>query len=299
MANAAQQDTQPLPSLPDRPIDGHKGTFGTVIVVGGCRQMIGAPAIATRAAFRVGAGLVKIATDATILPQVLSVEPHATGIGLKVSATNDPETLATNRKRIAEADMNNRAIYAMGPGLQKNHRDLLPTLYRRDCVIDADALNQLAMTGQRLPALPENKKVKRILTPHPGEYQRLAKPFDLDFDPTDPKQRPQAAMALAAIHNAIVLLKGQNTIIATANQYRINTTGNPALSVAGSGDVLTGAIAGMLAQGMNAYAAASLACHLHGRAAELLVGNNRPVGLRATELADGLCDAINAYAADH
>ena len=102
-----------VPPLPDRPIDGHKGTFGTVIVVGGSPAMIGAPALCASAALRSGAGLAKVACDASILPFVLSIEPGATGIAL----SNDPRDL---RDRLDESDPSQTAVLAVGPGLGRS-----------------------------------------------------------------------------------------------------------------------------------------------------------------------------------
>ena len=159
-------------------------------------------------------------------------------------------------------------------------------------VFDADALNVLADQGDLLQA--GRAGGPRVLTPHPGEFRRLAEPLGITLDPTDPKQRLDAAAALAKALSAVVLLKGRHTVISDGERYATNTTGNPALATAGSGDVLTGLVAALLAQGMDAFDAAHLAAHVHGRAADQWAAKHGRAGLRAMDLADGIPDALHA-----
>jgi NAD(P)H-hydrate epimerase len=294
-------DTSDIPPPPARPDDGHKGTFGTVIVVGGCATMLGAPALCARAAFRGGAGLVKLATSADVLPFALTVEPGATGVALP----GDADACCA---AIDAADPDGRAVLAVGPGLGQGDRQrgLVVRLLAgpRPVVLDADGLNALAATlcdKDQIRIAPQADTPARILTPHPGEFRRLARPLGISLDPTDPSQRPDAATSLAAslsaagvgCGNAVVLLKGQRTVIADGRRTAVNTTGNPALATAGSGDVLTGLIAALLAQGMDAFDAAVLAAHVHGRAADAWAKPHGPSGLRAQDLADALPDALH------
>lgn len=292
--------TQRPPAPPPRPVEAHKGTFGTVIVVGGSVTMIGAPAICAAAALRIGAGLVKLATPPAILPSALTIEPGATGILLPPPDGSDAEAgaeslLDRQLSALDEADPDEKAVLAVGPGLGTagSAGRLVAALLRgsRTIVLDADGLNLLAATGSarssRGPAL--------VMTPHPGEFRRLADTLAIAHDPTDPDQRPSAATALARAHHAVVLLKGRHTVVADDRGNRLwrNTTGNPALAAAGAGDVLTGAIAGLIAQGLTPYDAACLGAHVHGLAADRWAERHGPAGLGALELAKALPDALN------
>jgi NAD(P)H-hydrate epimerase len=272
---------------PPRPADGHKGTFGTVIVVGGCETMIGAPALCARAALRSGVGLVKIACPAKILPHVLTIEPSATGIALG----NEPEDALA---QIELADPDQKAVLAVGPGLgQENVRgELVAALLQgpRAMVLDADGLNLLA---KRIREIEPQEHAPLVLTPHPGEYRRLADALGIEANPVDPDLRVHATAQLASQLNAIVVLKGQNSVIADPEHYAINRTGNPVLATAGSGDVLTGTIASLIAQGMLPFDAARLGAHVHGAAADQWAKQRGCRGLRAIELADELSAAIS------
>lgn len=271
-----------LPPLPPRPRDAHKGTFGTVIVAGGSAAMFGAPALAARAAFRSGTGLVKVACEAQVLPFVLLAEPSATGIVL-------PPSAAAALAALNQADPDGRAVLAIGPGWgapgpQDWRAGWVAQLLagRRPVVLDADGLNLLA-------TLKEAKaKAPLVLTPHPGEFKRLAQAFGIVGDPTCAKQRAGCASALAQKSNAVVLLKGARTVVSDGAQVFQNHTGNPVLATAGSGDVLTGLIAGLMAQGMKPFDAACLGAHLHGRTADLWRDAHGDRGMLARELADGL-----------
>lgn len=272
---------------PTRPADGHKGTFGTVIVVGGCETMIGAPALCARAALRSGVGLVKIACPAKILPHVLTIEPSATGIALG----NEPEDALA---QIELADPDQKAVLAVGPGLgQENVRgELVAALLQgpRAMVLDADGLNLLA---KRIREIEPQEHAPLVLTPHPGEYRRLADALGIEANPADQDLRVHATSQLASQLNAIVVLKGQNSVIADPEHYAINRTGNPVLATAGSGDVLTGTIASLIAQGMLPFDAARLGAHVHGAAADQWAKQRGCRGLRAIELADALPAAIS------
>lgn len=265
-----------LPPPPSRPFDGHKGTFGTVIVVGGCPTMIGAPALCAAAALRSGAGLVKLATTQAVLPWALTIEPSATGIVLTGRVRED-------LRRLDAADPLHHAVLAVGPGMGDAWP---PSLVQRllggprAVVLDADGLNMLARAGSA-----RTGDAPLVLTPHPGEFRRLAQPLGITRDPTDPAQRVAAATALARAHRAVVVLKGRHTVVADASRHRINTTGNPALATAGTGDVLTGIIASLIAQGLAPFDAASLGTHLHGLAADDWATMHGDAGMTASELA--------------
>lgn len=283
-----------IPPPPARPDDAHKGTFGSVIILGGCGTMLGAPALCARAALRSGAGLVKVACPSSILPHVLTIEPSATGIAL----ANEP---ADAIKQLHQADPQNKAILAIGPGLgQTAERGQLITALlagQRTIVLDADGLNLMASSLQNndKPSIT----APLVLTPHPGEYRRLADALHIDADPVDPDRRVDAATQLAHKLDAVVILKGRHSVITDGQRFAVNTTGNPALATAGSGDVLTGLLASLLAQGMHRFAAAQLAAHLHGQAADRWAEQHGRRGLRAMDLADALPSVFRAVARDH
>lgn len=279
-----------IPQIPPRPANAHKGTFGTVIVVGGCETMIGAPALCARAAFRSGAGLVKVACPHSILPHVLTIEPDATGIAIG----GEPEDALA---QIEMADSQKRAVLAIGPGLGRDERtgELVTALLRgtRPVVLDADGLSLLAARLDEDPAAIY-RHAPLVLTPHPGEFAYLADVLGISADPIDPKQRIEAAATLADELNAVVLLKGHHSVIVEPDQFAINPTGNAALATAGSGDVLTGMIASLIAQGMDVFNAARLGAYVHGLAGERWSQQHGLRGLRAIELADWLPSAFGS-----
>ncbi len=266
-----------LPSPPDRPDDSHKGTYGTVVVVGGSRTMIGAPAIAAGAALRAGCGLAKLAVAGNVLPFCLVVEPSATGIAL-------PDREDEQAFRDAMRQVDDDAVLAIGPGwgVGTMQQRCLHTLLRMGnrVVLDADGLNNLS----KMPDGPRVPRCPMIMTPHPGEYRRLAEPLGIRLDPTDADRRHEAATLLAREYHSVIVLKGTHTIVTDGEQSYVNHSGNPALATAGSGDVLTGAIAALVAQGMSDYDAAVLGVYLHGLAADLWAGEHGRAGLAARDL---------------
>lgn len=281
----SERTTLAVPSPPDRPADAHKGTFGTVIVIGGSSTMLGAPAIAARAALRGGAGLAKLATWGQLLPFCLTIEPSATGVVL-------PERGEDVTSALDAADPKQQAVLAVGPGLGQS-RDASRVLSSvlagpRPVVLDADGLTLFAETGRRHPA----GAAPLVITPHPGEFDRLADPLAINESPTDPATRPPAAARLAQIHHAVVALKGHQTVVSDGLQQMINDTGGPAMSAAGSGDVLTGLIAALIAQGMPLLEAAALGVHAHGLAGDLWTQQHGPAGMLARNLADAVPPAL-------
>lgn len=287
MSMAEPSPISQVPAPPERPADGHKGTFGTVIVVGGSATMLGAPAIAARAAFRTGSGLVKLATEPNVLPFAIMIEPCATGIAVQGSVDDW-------LRMLAGADPKEEAVLAVGPGVgQAGTGDMVMTLLRgrRTVVLDADGLNTLARSHHR--HRPNDAPL--VLTPHPGEFRRLAAPLGIEHSPTDPETRPKAAAALADAHQAVVVLKGRHTVVCDGQRTYINASGHSALGTAGSGDVLTGVIASLIGQGMPCFEAAVLGVHVHGLAAEQWVAANGEAGLRAPDLCDALPQAMEHH----
>ncbi len=270
------------PKIPARPVDGHKGAFGRVLIVAGNDTMIGAPALVGLSALRMGAGLVQIATPRQALLAVLGVVPELIGLALDARGGNKSLLDAAEK-----AD-----VIVVGPGLGQSPKaaQRVKTLLQieRLMVIDADALNILA-EGKRWPS---NIKANAVLTPHPGEMQRLGKFLGVDRVPTDDTGRANLATLAASTFGQVVVLKGHRTVVADGRRVYFNRTGNSALSKAGTGDVLCGVIAALLAIGMERFEAACLATHLHGLAGEIA---GKRLGLRsvlARDVTDALSTAI-------
>ena len=272
-----------IPRLPARPRDAHKGLFGRILIIGGSRGMVGAPSLAGRAALRSGAGLVRIAVPASIQLTVVGLVPCATTIPLaedgdgRISSKAIPEILAT----IEDND-----IVALGPGLGQSNelQGLLESILRqgeKPVVLDADGLNNLASLWHRKTQMP----AKTILTPHPGEMKRLWAAILREPLPTN---RQEQAEILARKLQAVLVLKGSGTVITDGKRTYINTTGNPGMATGGTGDVLTGCIAGVLGQGLAPFEAAVLGVYVHGRAGDLAAAERSEIALTAEDVIDFL-----------
>ncbi len=275
-----------LPSLPPRPADSNKGSFGRILIVAGSRGMSGAAVLCASSALRGGAGLVKAAVPAEILPIVAGGQPCCITAALphdadgRISAQALPLLLS-----LAEA----HDVVAVGPGLDRSAEltGLLAELVAniaRPMVIDADGLN--AFAGQ--PAKLHGRTAPRIITPHPGEFARLLQ--------TDVKtvqaQRRDLAVEFALKQNLIVVLKGHGTIVTDGRRVFVNTTGNPGMATGGTGDVLTGLIAALLGQHLAPFEAAQLGVFVHGLAGDLARDQIGEVSLIATDLLDFLPPAL-------
>ena len=298
MATNDRPPGEPLPRLPARPRDGHKGTFGTVLVLGGqCaapRVMLGGPAFAALAALRAGAGLAVLAMPEPLMAAGLGVAPSATGLALPVDGSGrlDPSGVA----ELLDGFAGQYDCLAVGPGLGVDdpQRQIMARLAARDdvpLVIDADGLN--ALSG--VAGFNRDLKAQAVLTPHPGEYRRLAASVGLDADPVDPAARREATGELARRVGCVVVLKGAGTVVSDGIHTWTNTTGGAALATAGSGDVLTGVIAGLVAQhrgSLSLYDCARIGVHAHGAAADRWAARRGDAGLLAEELLDEIPCAL-------
>jgi ADP-dependent NAD(P)H-hydrate dehydratase len=251
-------DELPLPGLPDRDPKGHKGTFGTVVVIGGCAstrpgmmRMIGAPVLSARGAARSGAGLVRLLMPSPIIDAGVSMLPNATGISLPVDEHGDVIT----HEAAAELDRQFESASAMviGPGLGSpppgsgGCASLVLRAIQQDkvpIVLDADGLNLLS----KITEFWRDIRAPLIVTPHPGEYRRLAQAVGVDGDPIDVHKRPLAAEMLAQRLGAIVVLKGAGTVVSDGHRTWTCTRGHSCLATGGTGDVLAGVIAGLVSQ---------------------------------------------------
>lgn len=282
-----------LPSAPARPADAHKGTFGRVLVIGGSRGMSGAPSLAGLGALRGGAGLVYVAVPSEILPIVAAIEPSYLTIPL---ATDEEHgCLSTDGLKGLRTACEGKDAIALGPGLGQSRGvsaivDSFFTELPQPIVVDADALNVLAASGGG-GRTASSAAGPRILTPHPGEFARLTGREIA----TVQSQRAKLAAEFAAAHGVILLLKGQGTIITDGDRVAINRTGNPGMATGGSGDVLTGLIAALLAQGMPAFEAAQLGAHLHGLAGDLAASELSRPGMIASDLPKFLAQAWQRF----
>ncbi|MET0809274.1 MAG: NAD(P)H-hydrate dehydratase [Pseudoxanthomonas sp.] len=251
--------------LHSRARDSHKGCHGRVLCVGGDHGSGGAILLCAQAAARSGAGWTQVATRAVHISALLARLPEAMG-----DAVDDGAALSL---RLGRAD-----VIAIGPGLGQGEwgHDLLATAMAagKPLVLDADALNLLAARPRTLPA-------GTILTPHPGEAARL-----LGISTAEVQgDRFRAARALSGRHGCVVVLKGAGTIVAgPARIPRVIDAGNPGMAVAGMGDVLTGVIAALSAQGLAAFDAASCGALLHAAAGDAAARDGGERGLLPTDL---------------
>jgi hydroxyethylthiazole kinase-like uncharacterized protein yjeF len=269
----------PAVSLPERPADGHKGTFGTVTVVAGSRGYTGAAYLASTASVRAGAGLVRLLVAEGIYP-ILAVK--CTEVMATPLAEDAPGALGADALEAAVEQLDTSAAGLVGPGLGRHPatwglvRELVARC-RRPLVLDADALNALADARHLLPGLGP----ARVLTPHPGEMARLT------AQPTSAVQasRREIAGAAAREWGAVVVLKGARTVVA-APDGRLSEDPHevPALATGGTGDVLGGLIAGLIAQGSDPYTAAVTGVYVHAEAGRRLQARLGPAGLLASEL---------------
>jgi len=273
----------------------NKGNFGHVLVVGGAVGKSGAPAMAAQGALRAGAGLVTAAVPAPVLPLVAAIAPElmtwplaATPAGC-ISAENlAPELLA--------ALTAGKTVLAIGPGLGQSPETIkftcgLLSATKIPAVIDADALNILAAKPVLLAKLAKGRTL--VLTPHPGEMARLAGITVAEVQ----ANRLEVACGFAQRTGVTLVLKGARTLIAHPDgRVAVNTTGNPGMAKGGSGDLLTGLIAGLLAQyPAEAAQAVEAAVYLHGLAADLAVRRDDEHTLLATDSLPQLAQAFRFH----
>ena len=251
--------------------------------------MAGAAALCGGAALRSGAGLVRIATPAEVQPTVASFEPSYMtyplpcdddGLIQFAAGAADPRT----------TDQDRRASIAVGPGLGQSDdiRRLvrfLITSTGKPLVIDADGLNALVGQTDLLSGL--DRPV--VVTPHPGEFARLT---GATIAEVQADRIARAAQLAALSESLVVVLKGAGTVVTDGRRYYINTTGNPGMATGGTGDVLTGVIAALLAQKLAPFEAAQLGVFIHGLAGDIARDQNGEIGLIAGDLVDALPDAF-------
>jgi NAD(P)H-hydrate epimerase len=264
-------------ALPPRPRDAHKGLFGHVLVVGGDYGMAGAAVMAAEAAARVGAGLVSVASHPEHVAAFIARRPEIMAHGIVSGQELEPL-------------LKKPTAIVIGPGLGRSpwSEQLLQQVMKTDCplVVDADALNILSEGRVH----PKPGRHNWILTPHPGEAARL-----LNSDTAAVLgDRFAAARQLQKRYSGVAVLKGAGTLIAAENALYLCDQGNPGMASGGMGDVLSGIIGGLFAQGLAPALAARLGVSLHARAADLAVRADGERGLLATDLLKHLRQLVNS-----
>jgi len=269
-----------LPQLPQRSERAHKGMFGRVLIIGGSRGMSGAVCLAGLGALRGGAGLVFLAVPHGIVPIVAAAE--LSYLTIPVPEDNHGRIGHGARKMLVDAVAKNDVV-ALGPGLGMSDDliELVKFLYlsvEQPIVVDADGLNALASSSGGVDK--RSGSFPCVLTPHPGEFARL---LGTEIK-TVQNNREQLTVDFAKNHNLVLVLKGHRTVISDGSRLAINTTGNSGMATGGSGDVLTGLIAALIGQGMQAFEAAQLGTHLHGLAGDLAAAEHSKSTMIASDL---------------
>jgi len=281
--------------LPVRRLDANKGTFGRVVVIGGCSDYVGAPVLSAQAAYRVGAGLVALAVPMEVKPSAAAACTEAIFIPLPESAGHHTPA-ALHRITAWLSSARGQAAVLLGPGIGQapqtasfigDFLDALAAIHveSRGLVCDADALNLLAQAPAWWSRLP----TATVLTPHAGEMARLAQTTIGEIQ----SDRIGSALKWADAWGHIVVLKGAHTVVAAPGlRGVVSPFANPAMATAGTGDVLAGCIAGLLAQGLSPMDAAVCGAYLHGAAGERWRAEHGDAGLLASDLATYLPDVI-------
>lgn len=280
--------------LPQRPADSHKGMFGSVLTVGGSTHYRGAPLLAALASLRVGAGYATLASTAPVVqaamaqtPALIAWElPDSDGCISSEAVMHIVTALA--RYQVLCMGCGLGSMEGVSIDLQVFARQVLQKAIDHGLVlvVDADALNVLAQLPQK--QRPRFAVANTVLTPHPQELARL-----LQVTVAEVQSNRAHYVAMAARQwQAVVVLKGHQTLISDGEQTFTNPTGSSALAKAGSGDVLAGMVAGLCAQGVSALQAACLATYVHGVAGELCSHSLTTYGMLPTDLLAAVPQAL-------
>lgn len=282
-----------LPRLGRRSRETSKRDYGRVAIVGGATGMAGAPALAGMAALKSGAGLVEVLVPETVTAITACFDPCVMTRGLSATADGTVSNVAEPflRERLGAC-----TAAAIGPGMGRSV-DVTAIVQHlwwdlaQPTVFDADAIWALA----HMPRAEQQRHAgSRVLTPHTGEMLRL-----LGADPASPRSRDRAwleAMAteVAAMVDVIVVLKGPATLVTDGRRQAHNETGNPGMATGGTGDVLTGVITALLAQGLAPFDAARLGTWIHGQAGDLAAADLGEISMTARDLLERLPAAFQA-----
>jgi ADP-dependent NAD(P)H-hydrate dehydratase / NAD(P)H-hydrate epimerase len=276
------------PLIGPRPLAANKGSFGHVLVVGGSLGKAGSVAMAGMSALRTGAGLSTVATPKSVLATVAGFHPE---VMTEPLAETDAGTISRGAIGPMDALVKNKTVLAVGPGISRNPetsefvRNLVMKC-KTPLVLDADGLN--AFEGKAGELAGKGRLL--VITPHPGEMARLIGSTVAAVQ----KDRMNVARTFAREHELIVVLKGHRTLIAQPDgTLWVNTTGNPGMATGGTGDILTGMVAGFIAQNPEHIAEAVIAAvHLHGLAGDVACESMGEHSLAATDLLKALPEAF-------
>lgn len=256
----------------------HKGTFGHALLLAGSYGKIGAAVLAAKACLRSGVGLLTVQVPRCGYAVLQTAVPEA------MCRPDGHQNVLSGSSEVESPVPADYSAVGIGPGIGKAPetlallRELLPTL-KKPIVVDADALNLLAENRELLDKLPPNS----ILTPHPKEFERLTEKWADDYEKLD------ILRDFAKRYRVNVVLKGAFTAVATANgEVHFNSTGNPGMSTGGTGDVLTGVLTALLAQGYDPVEAAVLGVFAHGLAGDQAARQRGPIGMIASDVVDAL-----------
>ncbi|MFH1825376.1 MAG: NAD(P)H-hydrate dehydratase [Candidatus Firestonebacteria bacterium] len=279
--------------FPKRIPDCNKGSAGKVLIIGGSVGLTGAPCLAGLSALRTGCGLVTLGIPASLND---IIEVKLTEVISKPLPENSNRALGLNSESYILNMSKNHDVLVLGPGLgrDKETGQLVRNLIREiriPVVLDADGLNLISGNVSVL----KNKKAPFILTPHPGEMSRLANITIEDVQ----SNRIEVARDFAKKYNVILILKGARTVVAhPAGNVFINSTGNSGLATAGTGDVLTGMIAGIIAQGVNVLNGSMIGVYLHGLAGDMARESKTEYGMIASDVVENIPKAIKEIMKD-
>ncbi len=271
--------------IPKRDPDSHKGSYGHLLAVAGSADKTGAAAMVCLAALRGGVGLCTVAARTSVVERVVAIVPEAMGRGLAGTGPLSPADLEP-----VLAATRDKAAVSLGPGLELGAEtgSFVADFVARlgiPCVVDADGLN--ALGSPTLVARACSSKSTKVFTPHPGEMARLIGRSISEVQ----QDRVAAAREFARERGVVLVLKGARTVIATPDgTAAINPTGNAGMATAGTGDVLTGLLGALLAQGFSSESAAAVAVFVHGLAGDLAAKRRGQMGLMATDLVDGMTE---------
>jgi hydroxyethylthiazole kinase-like uncharacterized protein yjeF len=276
------------PLIAPRKADSNKGNYGHVLVVGGSVGKAGSVAMAGMAALRAGAGLATVATARSVLPTVAGFYPE---LMTEPLAQTRAGTIAAGAEGQLDALIKSKSVLAIGPGISRHPEtsELVRALVSKcevPLVLDADGLNAFEGRTEEL----SGKGRVLVITPHPGEMARLVGCSTAEVQ----KDRLGVARSFAREHELIVALKGNRTLVVRPDgEAWVNTTGNPGMSTGGTGDILTGMVAGMLAQNPeDTLTAVCAAVHLHGLAGDVMRESVGEHSMVATDLLVGLPEAF-------
>jgi NAD(P)H-hydrate epimerase len=278
------------PLLGPRPREANKGSFGHVLVIGGSLGKAGAAAMAGMSALRAGAGLVTVATPKSVLPTVANFHPE---VMTEPCEETEAGTISLRALEYAHIDdlVKGKTVLAVGPGISRHEEtsEFVRTVvqkYAMAMVVDADGLNAFEGVVSKL----SGARRTLVITPHPGEMARLT---GLSI-PQVQRDRVGIARSFAREHDVVVVLKGHRTLVAQPDgEVWVNTTGNPGMATGGTGDILTGMVAGMIAQNpRQVVQAVTSAVYLHGFAGDIACETMGEQSLVATDLIKALPEAF-------